>query len=264
MSDNNLVSVPIVDKNGKLTSVRKRADEFRGANDKRISAAGAPASLAAEKEQELLAEVSAEVERLGKEIAVYDEQIRAINEKRSPLRQEHLDLIEIKMELQSGRISHESTIEEIQELNRAATTSTAASKDEDRWVNAIHPSIRTMSYNMEHNVPIGQIALDYGFEDSEGLADGLLKLARATADGRDEVEVNILTGGDEYGYELIISVDKGEGRVASSNGSYFYKFGDKDKPLKEVVEWIAKTIPFTYPDKMRESLYPDDGYGSNY
>jgi len=172
---------------------------------------------------------------------------------------QQLELIELKMELEAGRVTHESPIEEIQALNKLARNSQAASQNEADWLAALHPSIRSMSYNIEHDVPIAQIALDYHFDDSDALGEALVKLARVTADGRDEVEVEILTGGDGYGEHMLISVESGEASVVGGFGNYNHpNFGENGKPIKEAIEWITKNLPFTYPAEKKSSLYPSD------
>jgi len=257
MNDKNLVSTPITDKNGKQTTVHKRSGEPDKNKNKRVSGAPLPTSSRDASEKELRDEVESDLSKVSAELALLDAEVAKIQAKRAPLVNQRNSLFELKMELEAGDVTHESPIEDIKRLNQYGTRSTQAYRNEESWVKALHPQIRTFGYDEELNVPVASISLDYNFEDTQGLADGLMKFVNAVADGRDEVPVTLMAADvGMNSYEIMIDPKTGES-VVNSNGSRAYWKFSGTKPLKETLDWVTKNLPMTYPDSKRESLYPE-------
>ena len=253
MTDN-LLPVKVIDKNGKLTTVRKRSEDIR--SDKRARSSSLPPNLAAESERQLLAEVESEYARVSAEIAVLDAEQQVIVDKRTPLRSELDSLLDIKMELEAGKVTIDSPIEDIKVLNKYAFYHSGAASNEKAWLAALHPKLRSDGYEPDYDLPKPSVDFTYGEDVDDSLVEAMLKFSTVLADGRDVVRFGLLTGNYDNTYDIAVEPETGNAAIMQSG--YYNVLGDKPKTLHEVIEYVTKNLPFTYPDSKREELYPSD------
>jgi hypothetical protein len=252
MSDSNLVKVPIVDKNGKSTTVHKRdADADKGKS--RIGSVGAPKSNQSDN-SELAAEIDTEISKVQSQLDVISAKIKALQDEANPLVEQRSELIDMKMEAEAGKITTDSPIEDIQALNDLAFSHSSAAKNEKEWVRAINPRFRTSSYDQDNRVPILQ--MDFAYEEAitDDLVEDISTFLNTVANGRDEVSFELLNI-DEDSHSVAVNLTDGTATV-TRYGRTYWKFGDNPKPLKKTLEWVTKNLPFTVPEG--SSYHPDD------
>lgn len=257
MADNT-TPTPIVDKNGKRTTVHKKVgDTSTGKN--RVSAVSQPKKSIAAEEAELLSDLNENIDSVESRMSELDAQSTKIADERKALYKQYDDFITMKLELEADKYSADSPIEELKDLNNLARRNRLASEIEQKWVSGVHKKFRVDTYDMEHQLPIATLSFDHKEPIDDELVEGMLTFARTVADGREEVKFSLLTGNnDSSWYDLEVNAEDGTAAVIQSSRRNYYRFGDESKPLKEALEWVSKNLPLTARNGNLRDVYFDD------
>jgi len=142
-----------------------------------------------------------------------------------------------------GDQDYEHDLPALQELVRLARHTAIAYKRENDWVDSFTPNahLRKYGYVIEHDVPLGRLAFQYREPITRKIVDGVSRFAKATAAGREEVEIHVIDASGGLSGVVTVRVsgtDFTQGQVAVER----YKRVTLETeviPLKEALEHVA-------------------------